>query len=66
MDIPFICKNCGSETFKTTSKPKTIEDFNGAICAKCGTAITEDDIKDQARKIADKIVRDAFGKTGFK
>jgi len=61
-NISFVCKNCGFETFKTTSEPKTLEDFYGAVCAKCGTAITEDDIKAQAMKIAEKIARDAFGK----
>ena len=65
-NISFVCKNCGFETFKTTSEPKTLEDFYGAVCAKCGTAITEDDIKAQARKVADDLVRDAVRKAGFK
>jgi transcription initiation factor TFIIIB Brf1 subunit/transcription initiation factor TFIIB len=66
MDYKFSCPQCGSEVFKTKTKPKRIEDFNGAVCNKCGTVITEDDIKAQALKIADDLVRDAFRKAGFK
>jgi len=66
MNVPFACKNCGSETFKSTSEPKSLEDLYGAICANCGTAVSEDDIKSHALKIADELARDALRKVGFK
>jgi hypothetical protein len=64
--IPFICKKCGSETFKTTSEPKSLDDFDGAVCANCGTTITKDDIERQTAKIAEKAIKDALGGLGFK
>jgi hypothetical protein len=45
--------------------PKTIEDFDGAICAKCGRTVSENDIKEQALAIAEKIAKDAFRKAGL-
>ncbi len=66
MTIKFTCKNCGSETFKTRTKPQSLDDFNGAVCSKCGAAITQNDIRKQAAEIADKIARDAFRKAGLK
>ena len=44
--------------FKTSRKVETMEDMRGAVCAKCGTEFSEDDIKDQAREIAAKLIRD--------
>ena len=32
-NVPFRCRRCGSETFNTASKPKSYEDFIGAVCA---------------------------------
>lgn len=64
-NIQFVCKNCGSETFKTTSEPESLDDFDGAICTNCGTALSTDDIKGQAVKIAEKTIRDALGGLDF-
>jgi len=58
--VPFVCKHCGSETFKTSSEPKTYEDFLGATCAQCGAVVTDEDIKAQAVKIAEALLNDAF------
>jgi|GEM_PF-5125609 len=61
-DIPFVCKSCGAKTFKVRSKPKTLDDFDGATCEKCGTRMSKKDIEAQARNIA----LDALKKAGFK
>ena len=62
--VPFVCKRCGSQTFKTESEPKTYEDFLGAVCAKCGAVVTDEDTKAQAVEIADRLLKDAFKKFG--
>lgn len=56
-NIPFTCKQCGSKTFKVAAEPKSIEDFNGAVCANCGTALTEDDIRLQASEMIDELIK---------
>lgn len=61
-NIPFVCKNCGAETFRVPSRPQSLDDFEGASCEKCGTELTKKDIEDQARKLA----VDAMKKAGFK
>lgn len=65
-NISFVCPNCGNDTFKVTRKVETYKDFAGATCSSCGTVLTDDDIKTQARKIATDRVRDAFRKSGLK
>jgi len=62
--IKFVCPNCKSDQFKTEHEVKTIEDMFGATCVDCGTALTEDDIKAQALKIAEERMREAFGGDG--
>ena len=62
----FSCPKCGSELFKPRTEIKSYDDFIGSICEHCGTAITEDDVKRQAIQIADKRIRDALRKSGFK
>ncbi len=59
-NIPFHCKQCGSETFKTSRKVETMDDMQGAVCSQCGAEFTEDEIKKQARKIAENLIRDTF------
>jgi transcription elongation factor Elf1 len=59
-DIKFSCPQCGGETFKTSVEPKSLEDFNGAVCADCGTEVTEEDVKNQLRGVAEKMIKDAF------
>ncbi|MGD0162559.1 MAG: hypothetical protein ABSB39_08820 [Candidatus Sulfotelmatobacter sp.] len=58
----FTCPKCGHNLLKTVSEPKRNEPFPDAVCANCGAPITENDIRKQAGKIVDKIMRDAFGK----
>ena len=64
-DPRFSCKHCGSETFKVVSEVKSYKDFRGAVCSNCGAAVSEDDIRDQARALADKTVRESFKNAGF-
>lgn len=58
--VPFVCKHCGSSTFETSSEAKTYEDFLGAKCAKCGIIVSDADIKAQALKTAEDLLKDAF------
>jgi transcription elongation factor Elf1 len=55
--IPFRCPECGSEKLVvSTAKPK-IEDFYAAKCADCGSAMSENVIKTQARKMAADAIK---------
>jgi transcription elongation factor Elf1 len=65
LEPQFLCPKCGSTVFKLFTEPKTIEDFNGAVCSNCGTSITEQDIKSQALQIAEKAAREAFRDSGL-
>lgn len=59
--IPFKCPNCGSGQFRVSVEVKSLEDMFDAPCAQCGTPLTEDEIKKQARKIAEDRLKEAFG-----
>lgn len=50
--IRFSCPSCGNQSFKLGAEPRSISEFNGAICANCCHALTEDDIKARAIEIA--------------
>ena len=65
-NVPYVCKNCGSKTFKTAKKPESLDDFEGATCADCGAPFTKEDIIAQTKKLADGLVREAFRKAGLK
>jgi transcription elongation factor Elf1 len=65
-NIPFACTSCGSETFKTAAEPKSLDDFEGAVCANCGAPFSKCEIEDQARQVAKKAVMETFRKAGFK
>ena len=54
------CPKCQTTEFEVSAHPTTIEEFVGAICQNCGATITEDDIKAQAMKIAEKEMRKFF------
>jgi hypothetical protein len=60
--IPFICPNCGGDTFRVSAQQKTLNTMIGAPCAGCGTPLTEEEIKKQARKIAQDAAKKAFKK----
>jgi transcription elongation factor Elf1 len=57
-NIPFHCKQCGSETFKTSRKVETMEDMHGAVCSQCGAVFSEEEVRNQAREIAAKLIKD--------
>ncbi len=65
-NVPLICKNCGSDTFKTIGKPKSLSDLDGAVCSKCGTAFSKRDAEIQVKKLGRDLVRNAIRKAGFK
>jgi hypothetical protein len=58
--IPFKCPSCSGQKFAVTSDPKSYDEFLGAVCPDCGHAITDEDIKRQARDIALKKAKEAF------
>jgi transcription elongation factor Elf1 len=58
--IQFSCPQCQGEKFKATREVKSLADFDGAVCANCGTTISEDDVKNQAVTIARKSITDAL------
>jgi hypothetical protein len=60
--IPFECPNCGGNTLKTPVKPQSEADMDNAVCAGCGRHFTKDDLRAQAAKVADKLIRDAIKK----
>lgn len=35
-----------------------MDDMRGAACAECGAEFSEEDMKDQARLIAEKLIRE--------
>jgi hypothetical protein len=45
-----------------SSQPKDLDGMIGAPCADCGTPLTEEEIKRQARKIAEDAAQQAFRK----
>lgn len=61
--ISFSCPECNGKVFKTTTKVKRLEDFDGAVCAGCGRKMTEDDVKRKAVEIARKTIKDAVKKS---
>ena len=65
-NIPLVCSNCGSDKFTTTSKPKSLDDLEGASCANCGTPFNRRGVENQAKRVAEDLVRDALRKAGFK
>jgi hypothetical protein len=61
--VPFVCPSCGGSQFRVKSDHK-VDDMIGAPCASCGTPLTEEEIKRQARKIAIESAKKVFGKGG--
>jgi hypothetical protein len=64
MTIPFKCPNCGGETLEASSELHSGSDLKHSVCAGCGRHFTGDDIRSQAKKIMDQMVRDAIRKPG--
>ncbi len=58
----FSCSKCGHGLLIDISKIKPNHDFPNAVCPNCGADVPEAEIRKQARKILDKIVRDAVRK----
>lgn len=58
--IKISCHKCGVEPFKTIAEIKAYDDT--LVCPKCGTAITDEDIRKQAGELAADAIRDALRK----
>lgn len=57
--ISFVCSNCRSTTFKVDSKPEALDGMDGATCTNCGTELTKEGIKEQARAVALESLKNA-------
>ncbi|HBB6657862.1 TPA: hypothetical protein G8Z02_004635 [Salmonella enterica] len=61
--ITFKCPDCGHPlTSRNSPAIKEVHDFEGTICIRCGRIINKNDIAEQARDYAEKLVRSMFGK----
>jgi len=56
---PFQCPYCKSKKglLRLPREPKTEDDLRGAVCANCGHAISEEDIKRSAIALVDALVK---------
>jgi hypothetical protein len=56
--IPYECA-CGCRTFIVagTKAPESYDELIGATCTNCGRVMTDEDVKDHARRIVEKIVK---------
>jgi DNA-directed RNA polymerase subunit RPC12/RpoP len=56
--IPYECA-CGSRTFiaHDGKSPETYDELMGAACTDCGSVLTDEEIKDYARRIIEKLVK---------
>lgn len=54
---PQVKCQCGSTSFKSEKTIRSLNDFIGAKCEKCGTAITGKNIEDQARSVAEAALK---------
>ncbi|WP_447350103.1 ECs_2282 family putative zinc-binding protein [Salmonella enterica] len=61
--VTFTCPDCGHPlTSHNNPVIKGIHDFEGTVCTRCGRIINKNDIAEQARDYAEKLVRSMFGK----
>jgi hypothetical protein len=67
MTIPIKCPSCGNEKFVVVaaSEPKTYDDLIGAVCSTCGHALTDEDVKENGRLLAEKLMKEFLTKKGF-
>ncbi|WP_440130627.1 ECs_2282 family putative zinc-binding protein [Achromobacter pulmonis] len=58
--VSFGCPKCGNQQFKVAAQPRSIQDFDGAICQGCGHTITENDIRQRAIDVAREAIQKAL------
>lgn len=53
----FVCPNCGADDFKPEKLAVCLRGFDGAICQKCGTIVTQanGEYCRQMEKIIDEV-----------
>jgi RNA polymerase subunit RPABC4/transcription elongation factor Spt4 len=59
----FVCPMCGSDDFKPEKLAVCLRDFDGAICQRCGTIVTQAEAEycRQMEKIIDAVIeRESF------
>ena len=64
--VKFVYMNCGGSQFTPARGGRSLEEDFGAPCANCGTLLTQENVKQQAMKMAGDTARRAFGEGGFK
>ncbi|WP_412104187.1 ECs_2282 family putative zinc-binding protein [Pseudomonas sp. SED1] len=54
---PQVKCRCGSTNFESSKPIRSLDDFVGAKCEKCGRAISRKEIDDQARSLAEAVIK---------
>jgi hypothetical protein len=62
---PQVKCRCGSTSFKSERTVRSLNDFIGAKCEKCGTTISRKDIEDQARSVAEAALKKSLKNLKF-
>jgi hypothetical protein len=57
---PQVKCRCGSTNFESTKPIRSLDDFVGAKCGKCGRAISRKEIDDQARALAEAVIKQSL------
>lgn len=56
----FVCRNCGSDGFKPNKLAVCLRDFNGAICQKCETIVSQSETNaeffGQMERVIDEVL----------
>lgn len=61
--ISFQCPDCGHDLIVSSPvEIKSADDIEGTTCTNCGRVIHKDDIVNQARDYAEKLIKDMLGK----
>jgi len=57
---PQVKCRCGSTNFESSKPIRSLGDFVGAKCEKCGRAISRKEIDDQARSVAEAAIKQSL------
>lgn len=59
---PQVKCRCGSTNFESPKPIRSLDDFVGAKCEKCGRAISRKEIDDQAKSVAEAAIKQSLKK----